>query len=157
MTESGLHLRAVSIHQRLKYKKPREPLAPVHRTALVSHSFCPHPTDQKYATSVPHQERVSNGLLCAFFLNPFPVARWQRKISLPSEMECVYTFGGRFLTWDLGNLEWSQLKHKVFVEWLQTSWKVFLDFSFLTENIILGQSVLVTTLANESNSWELRR
>lgn len=54
-------------------------------------------------------------------------------------MECVYTFGGRFLAWALGNLEWSQLKDAVSVEGLQASRKALRDFRFLTGNIILNK------------------
>lgn len=88
------------------------------------------------ATSVQPHENLSTCLVCVFcsYILSHGVLT-KINLSLVLKGICIYKFGERILTWDLGDWEWSWLSHR-HAEWFLENWRIFVDCNFLIEKII---------------------
>ena len=87
------------------------------------------------ATSVQPHENLSACLVCVFC--PYILSHGVlTKTNLPLVLKgiCIYKFGERILTWNLGDWEWSWLSHRR-AEWFLESWRIFVDCNLLIEKI----------------------
>lgn len=124
---------ALSIHQPLKYGRWARPSAP---HARRDSGYPPSCSPSRQLASAQPQENLSICLVCVFcsYILSHGVLT-KINLSLVLKGICIYKFGERILTWDLGDWEWPWLSRRR-AEWFLENWRIFVDCKFLIEKII---------------------